>query len=100
MRRERLKPGQIAGDLGVSFEEPPPDTPPGEVRVEVSYVDPAGPAARTGLVVGDVITSIDIDVTGACAPRAYMRTRAPVGTQLELGLARGETIAVTLAAPR
>ena len=66
----------------------------------MSFIDPAGPAAKSGLEVGDVVTSIDAtDITGANADQGWMLLRAPPGTKLSLGLARGTTLAITLAAP-
>ena len=57
---------------------------------EVAWIDPAGPAAKSGLVVGDVVTSVDgIDITGANAGLAFTLFRVPVGARVSLGLARG-----------
>jgi C-terminal processing protease CtpA/Prc len=95
-----VKPHDPAGKLGVNFAQAPPDTPPDHRKLEVSWIDPAGPAANTELEVGDVITSVDgVDVTGANAPQAGTLMRAPPGTKLALGLARGATVTVVLAPP-
>jgi protocatechuate 3,4-dioxygenase beta subunit len=100
MIRKRVKAGDTVGELGVNFAEQPPDTPPDKQELKVSWIDPAGPAAKTELKVGDMITSIDgIDITGASAPIAYVLMRAAPGTKLSLGLARGATVVVVLAAP-
>jgi len=98
--RKRVKPGDPVGELGVNFTEQPPDTPPDKQEFKVSWIDPAGPAAKTELKVGDLITSIDgTDITGASAPLAFVLMRAAPGTKLSLGLARGATVVVTLATP-
>lgn len=98
--RKRVKSGDTVGELGVNFAEQPPETPPDKQELKVSWIDPAGPAAKTELKVGDMITSIDgNDVTGAAAPTAAILMRAAPGTKLALGLARGATVVVTLAAP-
>lgn len=98
--KKRVKAGDPVGELGVNFAEQPPDTPPDKQEFKVSWIDPAGPAAKTELKVGDLVTSIDgVDITGASAPIAYVLLRAAPGTKLALGLARGATVAVVLAAP-
>jgi hypothetical protein len=99
--RKRIKDGEIAGELGVNFKDSVPGAPPEQHVFEVSYVDPAGPCAKTALKVGDVVTSIDgIGVAGVDAANASTLLNAPVGATLTLGLARGVSIAVVLGAPR
>lgn len=69
-------------------------------RFEIASIEPAGPAARSGLRVGDVITSVDgIDVRGENAGFYHALTSAPPGTKLLLGLARDTTVEVVLAKP-
>jgi protocatechuate 3,4-dioxygenase beta subunit len=98
--RRRVKRNEPAGELGVSFAQQPPDTPPDGRELKVSYIDPAGPAAKAELKVGDIVTSIDgIDVTGANAMNAWILMHAPPGTKLVLGLKRGAQVTVVLAAP-
>lgn len=98
--RKRVKVGDPVGELGVSFADQAPDTPPDKRELKVSYIDPRGAAAKTELRVGDLIVSIDgVDITGGNAAHAWPLLRAPPGTKLAIGLARGATITVTLAAP-
>ncbi|MGN6110960.1 MAG: carboxypeptidase regulatory-like domain-containing protein [Kofleriaceae bacterium] len=98
--RKRIKDGEPIGELGIHFAQQPPGTPPEQRKLEVSYIDPAGPAARTELKVGDVITAIDgLDVTGANRGQASVLLRAAPGTQIALALQRGATVTVVLAAP-
>lgn len=98
--KKRTKPGDTVGHLGVSFKQQPPGTEEDQRVMEVSFIEPTGPAAKTELKVGDIITSIDgVDVRGENAMQASMLMRAPVGTVLTLGLARNASVAVTLAAP-
>ncbi|MDB4962955.1 MAG: hypothetical protein JWP01_2954 [Myxococcales bacterium] len=98
--KKRLKKGEVAGGLGVHFVELPNDTPPDKYRLEVSFIEPGGAAAKTEIKVGDVITSIDgVDVTGGSSMHAWPLLRAPVGTRLTLGLARGASIVLVLSAP-
>jgi C-terminal processing protease CtpA/Prc len=86
--------------MGIHFTQLPPGTPPEDMKFTVSYIDPAGPAAKTDLKVGDVIISIDgTDITGTHAGDAYNLMQAPPGTAMKLGLARGTTVAIVLAAP-
>lgn len=98
--RKRVKEGEPVGELGIHFAEAPPGTPIEKRTLEVSYIDPAGPAARTDLKLGDVITAIDgVDVTGPNRGQAHALLRAAPGTKLALALQRGATVTVVLAAP-
>ena len=89
------------GELGLKFVDDQEGIDLDKQKLEVSYIDPQGPAAKTGIQVGDVVTSVDgIDCTGASSSDAWTMLRAPPGTTLKLGLARGVTIALVLGAPR
>ena len=53
---------------------------------------------KAGLVVGDVITTIDgIDVTEATGRVVFALTVAPIGTTIRVGVARGATVAAVTA---
>jgi hypothetical protein len=96
----RVKRGDPVGDLGVHWVQLPPGTPIDEQVQKVAWIDPTGPAAKSGLVVGDVVVSIDgIDITGANSVNGWILLQAPPGTTIRLGLARGATVSVTLAPP-
>lgn len=83
--------GGVAGDPGFT-------TGAGLV---VTSVRADGPAAQAGLQVGDVIVSLEgHTVTGDRMSLFHSLVHAPAGTRLQLGLARGVTLALTLAAPR
>lgn len=98
--KKRVKKGDKAGELGINFKELPPETPPDQRIYEVSYIDPKGPAVKSGIEVGDVVTTIDgIDVQGGNAMHGYTLMHAPPGTTLTFGLKRGATVKVTLAEP-
>ncbi len=98
--KKRVKAGEAVGELGINFAEQPPGTPEDERQYKISWIDPAGAAAKTELKVGDLVTSVDgIEITGASSNQAWVLMRAPPGTKLALGLARGATITVTLSAP-
>lgn len=98
--KKRIKDGEPAGELGIHFVDLPNDTPPDKTRLEISFIEPGGPAVKTELKVGDVITTVDgVDVTGGNSMHAWTLLRAPPGTKLVLGLARGASIALVLAAP-
>jgi hypothetical protein len=63
----------------------------------VSSIDPEGPAARAGLVVGDVITAVDgIDVTGSHSSETSVLLFGVPGSTIEVTLARGVTVAIAL----
>lgn len=98
--RRRLEMGEPAGDLGLSYRDAPPDQDPRQRVFEVAHVDADGPAARAGVVVGDVVTAVDgHDVRGQRASLLGPLTRVKVGTAVRLGLARGVEVTVTAVAP-
>jgi hypothetical protein len=98
--KKRIKKGEAAGELGIHFAQQPPETQPDQREYKVSWIDPAGPAAKVDIKVGDVVTSVDtIDITGANSSNAWTLMQAPPGTKLALGLARKVTVDVVLAAP-
>jgi protocatechuate 3,4-dioxygenase beta subunit len=98
--KKRLKQNEKAGELGIHFADAPPDQEPEQHQYKVSWIDPQGPAAKVDIKVGDVVTSVDgIDVSGVNSTNGWELMQAPPGTKLALGLARGVTTFVTLAAP-
>jgi C-terminal processing protease CtpA/Prc len=98
--RKRVKDNEPTGKIGLKFKEYDPETPPDKRKIEVSFIEPQGPAAKTDIKVGDVFTSVDgVDVTGANIGNANMILRAPPGTKVSIGLARGVTIQIVLAPP-
>ncbi len=98
MFKRRVKQGDKVGELGIKFADAPPGTPYDARTMTVAFIDPKGPAAKTDLKVGDVVTSVDgIDVTGVNTVNAMTLMRAPPGTKLSLGLQRGATVEVVLA---
>jgi protocatechuate 3,4-dioxygenase beta subunit len=98
--KKRVKQGDPVGELGVHFAQQPRDTPLDKREYKVSFIDPQGAAAKTDLQVGDVVTTVDgVSIAGEGAGQFWVLTRAPPGTKLALGLARGVTVTVTLAAP-
>jgi carboxyl-terminal processing protease len=66
--------------------------------IQVESILPSTPAARGGLKVGDVITSVDGQSTqGWTADQAVERIRGKAGTQVALGIARnGQPLSLTL----
>jgi protocatechuate 3,4-dioxygenase beta subunit len=98
--KKRTKPGDTVGETGVHWVEDPQDAPIDKRQFKVSWIDPNGPAAKTELKVGDVVATIDgVDVTGANHSNGWVLLRAPVGTKLVWGLARGANVTIVLAAP-
>lgn len=99
--RNRIKPKERGGDIGFTLAEQPRDTDPDRRALEVALVRPDGPAANTGLVAGDVITSVDgRDVTGVKYVLFRTLARVPPGQVIHLGLARGEAVAIKTGPPR
>jgi protocatechuate 3,4-dioxygenase beta subunit len=98
--KRRKKPNDPEGDFGFTTVEQPPDIDPPLSTIKVAHVRPGGPAARTGLVVGDVIVSIDgHDVRGVKASRAFVLMGVVEGTQVTFGLERGESVKITAGPP-
>ena len=96
----RVKPGDAVGELGVHWAEQVPGAQLDEQIWKVSWIDPAGPAAKTDLKVDDIVTAVDgNDITGTNAANGWMLMQAAPGTTIKLGLARGITVAITLAPP-
>jgi protocatechuate 3,4-dioxygenase beta subunit len=96
----RVKPGDPVGEIGVHWAEQAPATPIDQQVYKVSWLDPAGPAAKTELKVGDIVTTVDgNDVSGSNSANGWMLMQAAPGTTIKLGLARGITVAITLAPP-
>jgi hypothetical protein len=95
--RWRIKANEWPGELGFQLVQTLNWMIASDLKLKVSSIDPLGPAARSGLEVGDIITSIDgHDVQGE---NAYVGKllHAPAGTRLRLGVARGASVSITLA---
>jgi protocatechuate 3,4-dioxygenase beta subunit len=100
IRRRRLERGDRPGDLGFTLEQMPPDVDPADIVLKVAAIRAGGPAAGTGLAVGDLIESIDgVDVRGEAAYDFWILAQAPEGTVLRIGVARGATIRLTVGRP-
>lgn len=88
------------GDLGYELKQPVPGTDPEDVVLEVALIRPEGPAAESGLKVGDHIITVDgHDVSGANAALYYTLARVKPGTTVKLGVERGAVIEITAAEP-
>jgi S1-C subfamily serine protease len=85
--KQRYKDGDKFGETGFEFAT---DT------FRVDEIDSSGPAARSGLVVGDVVTSIDgIGFENAPWESAWSLFNVPVGTTIRLGLADSRAVTIT-----
>ena len=97
--KRRLNPGEEPGTFGWRFVDALPDADPRTRTLALSFVEPGGPAATAGLVVGDVITSVDgHDIGGVRFNLSRVLLRVKAGTPVTLGLARGGTVRVTAVA--
>jgi hypothetical protein len=91
----RLGEDQRAGDLGYELR------PSEDQRLEIAVVRPGGPAAAAGLAIGDVIERVDgRSVAGANSAYYWGLVRVEAGTVLELGLAEGAAVSLTVGPPR
>jgi protocatechuate 3,4-dioxygenase beta subunit len=88
------------GDLGFALksEEPTPDDKP--IAFVVAVVRADGPAAKSGLKVGDTITSVDgTDVSGENDYLYWTIGQVPPGTAVTFGLSRGTTVNIVAGKP-
>lgn len=100
MIQDRLADRERDGDLGIKLKEKPPEVEWDEAPLEVAFIRPDGPAAKTALRVGDVIVAVDgQDVTGDDRYRYSKLTRAPEGTAVTLEVERGEKVRIVLGKP-
>jgi protocatechuate 3,4-dioxygenase beta subunit len=85
-------PAGEQGTLGMATE-------PHDNQLEVTLVQPGGPAASAGIVVGDQISAIDghavSELTAATAAQLLASGMVSVGQKIALTLARGTTVTVT-----
>ncbi|MCA9675126.1 MAG: carboxypeptidase regulatory-like domain-containing protein, partial [Myxococcales bacterium] len=73
--KRRTPRGVRGGDLGFTLTQQPPDTEPEDMVLSVASIRAGGPAARSGLQVGDVIVTVDgKGVAGADAWRYWPLT--------------------------
>ena len=94
--RNRVGEDEVAGDLGYTLRPAEPGAKPAAWRWVVGFVQPGGPASQAGLQLGDEIVRVDgVDVTGDNRHLYHGLTTVKAGATVRLGLARGETIAVT-----
>ena len=88
------------GDLGFTLKDRDPAAEPEDLEMEVAFVRPDGPAAGSGLAVGDVIETVDgHSVLGSDSLRFATLTRGPAGTKLSLGIRGGKSVELVLGPP-
>ena len=96
MPRARVENGEKEGDLGYKLKVLEPGADPLTAGLQVAVVRAGGPAAMTGLQIGDEIVRIDgQDVTGANGYLHASITAVPAGTVVTLGLKRGADVKIT-----
>ncbi len=100
--KARIKLGKGgAGDLGFTLQQREGNVEPEDVAFQVALVRPDGPAAKTGLEVGDVITEVDgHDVQGLNSYLYRTLTKVAPGVSITLKLKRGDTVKIVAAKPR
>ena len=97
--KRRLGPDDPIGTLGITWADHADDTPSDQRSFTVLAIDPAGPAAKTALQVGDVVTTIDgTDVLANNRSSGWTLLEAPPGTPIRFGLARGTSVTVVTVA--
>jgi hypothetical protein len=93
MIRKRVAPDGTRGDTGLGFTGGHRSDDPDAFKLEIVRVAPLSPAAKAGIQVGDIVTSIDgFDLTGGNGMNVFMLLDAPPDTKLTIGLARGVTV--------
>ncbi len=98
--KKRVTDLERAGDRGFSTRESEPDEAWTERVIRVGHVRAGGPAAKAGLKVDDVITSVNgHDVTGEQSYRYGVLATAKEGETIVLGLASGASVSVVVGPP-
>ena len=98
--KKRIKKGEAVGDLGFEFKQPEIGTKPDEFEFTISLIRPNGPAAESGLEVGDVVTHIDgMDITEN-PMNAGILMKVPPETKLVFKTKDGKEASVVAAPPR
>ncbi len=88
------------GATGFTLLPIPYDAPVADRKLEVATVLAGGVAAKAGVRAGDRITSIDgAPISNELAYCARTLFKAPPGTSIALGLARGGTVTIVLGPP-
>lgn len=96
----RMPFNEKSGDLGFRLKQAEPGTEMEDMVLTVAIVREDGPAAQSGLQVGDVITSVDGQSVVGDPMQYWSLTHAPAGTTFRIGLARGATVTITSGPPR
>ncbi|HEY5933943.1 MAG TPA: PDZ domain-containing protein, partial [Kofleriaceae bacterium] len=92
----RVREGDPVGRLGITFGRDDSWWP----SPEIVAIDPAGPAAASGLRPTDILTSIDnVALAGPGIAHLAPLLRAPPGTKLRLEVRRGVVAEIVLAPP-
>lgn len=85
----RLQPWEVAGKIGFEIDR----------ERRITAIDPTGPAAKSGLVVGDIITTCDgVHLAGPTAVSWTLISRVRPRTPLMIGVERG-AVAMIVTAP-
>jgi len=94
--KKRVAGREVGGDLGFETKAADPDADPSSYALVIALVRPDGPAADTGLEVGDEIVSVDgHDVRGDNIYLFWSLGRVPEGESVTFGLKRGATVKIT-----
>jgi protocatechuate 3,4-dioxygenase beta subunit len=99
--RSRLREGEEPGWLGLTVqphESADDDVARGssEGRLEITEIEPGGPAAGAGLLAKQVVVEVDgFDVRGAHMPLYRTLSEVPAGTRVRFLLADGRSVDVT-----
>jgi protocatechuate 3,4-dioxygenase beta subunit len=93
--QRRIGSRDRAGDLGFQTKTPLPDTDPSEFRWSVAAIRADGPAAASGMKVGDEIVSVDgYDVSALNGYLYPPLVGVAPGTLVKLGLSRGVVLGI------
>ena len=98
--KRRTAARERPGDLGFTLKEADPAVEVDHRQHVVAHVRPGGPAAGSGLNVGDVITHIDgHDVSGEHYFLYWGLARVTEGRSITLGLKRGQSVTIRAGKP-
>ena len=99
--RRRIGRTDRGGDLGYELKQRTPGMELEDFKLEIALVREDGPAASSGLEVGDIVEAVDGHaITGQNLYIYRTLTQVAEGTTITLGLSGGKTVSITAGPPR
>lgn len=94
--RRRLEQTERAGDLGFTLHERDPKIEPEDSVTKVALIRPTGPALKSGLKAGDIISAVDgHNIRGANSYLYSSLAQVKEGTTITLSIVDGDDVTIT-----